>query len=378
MLYTSGTTGFPKGAVISHRAIIARSLVMMAEWSLLSGDGCIAWSPLFHMASSDPMFCALIQGAPVRIVDGFDPPAICAALEQIPVGWFVLLPGMIERMIEALKTRRTRVKRVAVAGCMANLVPPQQIAEISALLGAPFLNSFGSTETGILPASGSKIPPGEAPSSLRKLTNGFCDIRIVNDDDDRRARRRVGEICLRSPALFSGYWKAPDVTARDFRNGWFHMGDDFVRHADGTIDFVDRRKYLIKSGGENIYPAEIERLIAGCERVLEAVVVRQPDAQWGEIPVLFVVRRDPALEEADVRAMIEGRIANYKRPKRIVFVPEAWIERNVTGKSVAISWSNACCATRTCRGRMSIVETLRGALPRRFNQERIVVVITCA
>ncbi|MGO9772410.1 MAG: class I adenylate-forming enzyme family protein [Roseiarcus sp.] len=332
VLYTSGTTGMPKGAVISHRAMIARSLVMMAEWSLLKTDGCIAWSPLFHMAANDPMFCSLIQGAPVIIVDGFDARAICDALEQIPVGWFVLLPGMIERMIDALKANNTRVKRVAVAGCMANLVPPEQIAEISAMLGAPFLNSFGSTETGILPASGSQLTPGELPTSFRKLPTGFADIRIVDDDDEPAPPGVIGEICLRSPALFSGYWKAPEATERDFRNGWFHMGDDFVRHQDGSLDFVDRRKYLIKSGGENIYPAEIERLVLASERVQEAVVVRQPDPKWGEIPVLFVVRRDPSLDEAAVRAMIEGRIAAYKRPKRILFVPASWIERNVTGK----------------------------------------------
>lgn len=332
VLYTSGTTGFPKGAVISHRAIIARSLIMMAEWSLHSDDGAIAWSPLFHMAASDPVFCALIQGAPVRIVDGFDPIAICQALEQTPVGWFVLLPGMIERMIAALKQTGARVKRVAVAGCMANLVPPLEIAAISALLQAPFLNSFGSTETGILPASGAKIPSGVAPASFRKLPNGFCDMRVVDDDDRPVPPGGVGEICIRSPALFSGYWKAPEATARDFRNGWFHMGDDFVTYADGSLDFVDRKKYLIKSGGENIYPAEIERLVTDSERVSQAVVVRQADPKWGEIPVLLVVRRDPTLEEADVLAMIEGRIANYKRPKRVVFVPESWIERNVTGK----------------------------------------------
>jgi acyl-CoA synthetase (AMP-forming)/AMP-acid ligase II len=332
VLYTSGTTGMPKGAVISHRAMIARSLVMMAEWSLLRTDGSIAWSPLFHMASNDPMFCALIQGAPVLLVDGFDAQAICEALEQIPVGWFVLLPGMIERMIDALKANKTRVKRVAVAGCMANLVPPEQIAQISALLAAPFLNSFGSTETGILPASGSQLAPGVLPTSFRKLPNGFADIRIVNDNDEPAPAGAIGEICLRSPALFSGYWKAPEATAREFRNGWFHMGDDFVRHPDGTLDFVDRRKYLIKSGGENIYPAEIERLVIESDRVEEAVVVRQPDAKWGEIPVLFVVRRDVTLDEVAVRAMIEGRIAPYKMPKRILFVPVSWIERNVTGK----------------------------------------------
>jgi fatty-acyl-CoA synthase len=332
ILYTSGTTGLPKGAVISHRAMIARSLIMMAEWSVSKTDGSIGWSPLFHMAGNDPMFCALIQGAPVILIDGFDANAICTALEEIPVGWMVLLPGMIDRMIEALKANRTQVRRVAVSGCMANLVPPEQIAEITKLLGAPFLNSFGSTETGIVPASGSQLTPAAIPTSFRKLPTGYSDVRVVDDNDRSVEPGVIGEICVRSSTLFSGYWKAPDATADAFRNGWYHMGDDFVVHPDGTLDFVDRRKYLIKSGGENIYPAEIERLVLESDRVQEAVVVRAPDPKWGEIPVLFVVPRDPALDEAAVRALIEGRIAGYKRPKRIVFAPEAWIERNVTGK----------------------------------------------
>ncbi|MDQ0474043.1 class I adenylate-forming enzyme family protein [Labrys wisconsinensis] len=332
ILYTSGTTGLPKGAVISHRAVIARSMVMMADWGVRPGDGCIAWSPLFHMASADPSLSSLCQGAPVFITDGFDAEAIVEGLSRIDVGWFVLMPGMIERMIAALEHASKPVRRVAAAGCMANLVPPAQIAAISALLDAPFLNSFGSTETGIAPASGAMIPPGVAPASFSKRQTSFCEVRLTGDDGREVAIGEVGEMCLRSPTLFSGYWNAPAETAHDFRGGWFHMGDDFVRNADGTLDFIDRRKYLIKSGGENIYPAELERVLRASDRVAEAVVVRQPDARWGEIPVAFVVPRDPALSEADVIALLAERIARYKLPRRVIFVAEAELQRNATGK----------------------------------------------
>ena len=137
---------------------------------------------------------------------------------------------------------------------------------------------------------------------------------------------------LRSATLFSGYWNAPDATAHDFRGGWFHMGDDFVRNRDGTLDFVDRRKYLIKSGGENIYPAEIEGVLRASARVREAIVVRQPDQQWGEVPVAFVVAADERLTEGEIFGMLEGRIARYKRPKRVIFITESELERNSTGK----------------------------------------------
>lgn len=141
-----------------------------------------------------------------------------------------------------------------------------------------------------------------------------------------------GELAIRGPTLFSGYWNAPETNAKDFRGGWFHMGDMFVRNPDGTLDFVDRRKYLIKSGGENIYPAEIERVLLADPRIGDAVVVRKPDDRWGEVPVAFVVRKDQGLTEADVVACCDGKIARYKLPKEVRFVTDAELPRSATGK----------------------------------------------
>jgi acyl-CoA synthetase (AMP-forming)/AMP-acid ligase II len=148
-----------------------------------------------------------------------------------------------------------------MVGAMADLVPLQQIAELTGLLGAPYINSFGATETGLAPASAALLAPGVVPTSLAKRESAFCSLRLVDADDRDVPLGTPGELALRGPTLFSGYWNAPETNAHDFRGGWFHMGDLFVRHADGTLDFVDRAKYLIKSGGENIYPAEIERVL---------------------------------------------------------------------------------------------------------------------
>ena len=137
---------------------------------------------------------------------------------------------------------------------------------------------------------------------------------------------------MRGPGLFSGYWGAPEVNARDFRDGWFRMGDVFTRNPDGTLSFVDRRKYLIKSGGENIYPAEIERVLLADPRIIDAAVVRRPDPKWGEIPVAFVAARDPALTEAAVIELCRAAIARYKAPRAVRFVAEAELPRSATGK----------------------------------------------
>ena len=143
----------------------------------------------------------------------------------------------------------------------------------------------------------------------------------------------VGELAMRGPTLFSGYWRDDAATAEDFRGGWFHMGDMFRRRPDGRYDYVDRRKYLIKSGGENIYPAEIERVLLADPRVADAVVVRRKDARWGEVPVALVVARDAILGcRRTGAARCRAALAGFKQPKEIRLVPPDRIARSTTGK----------------------------------------------
>ena len=137
---------------------------------------------------------------------------------------------------------------------------------------------------------------------------------------------------MRGPTLFSGYWRADEVNAHDFRGGWFHMGDVFVRNPDGSLDFVDRVKYLIKSGGENVYPAEIERVLLADPRVDDAVVVRRPDPRWGEVPVAVVAPNDERLTADELYARCRRELAGYKQPKDIRFVAFADLPRSTTGK----------------------------------------------
>jgi fatty-acyl-CoA synthase len=332
ILYTSGTTGLPKGAVISHRAEIARYLVYYADLGVRPGDTSLAWPPFFHMAGTEPALAALVVGGKVIVVDGFRPDEIAVHVGHERLGHLVLMPGMIEPLIGELRKRSVRPAGVSLCGAMADLVPAHQIAEVTALLGAPYLNSFGSTETGVPPASGNQIPVGEVPLRLSKRQNTFCEIRLVNAEDRDVPIGTPGELLFRGPTLFSGYWNAAETNATDFRGGWFHMGDMFVRNADGSLDFVDRVKYMIKSGGENIYPAEIERVLLGDPRVADAVVVRRPDAKWGEVPVAVVARKDETLTSADLLARCRAELAGYKQPKDVVFVTLAELPRSTTGK----------------------------------------------
>ncbi len=332
ILYTSGTTGMPKGALISHRAVIARAAVSRIDGGTIPGRSFVAWAPLFHMVSTDPVFATLMSGGCVIVTDGLDVAELVDWIGREDINHLTLMPGMIDRVIAEMERTGTKPRQIVSCGCMADLVPRHQIAAITTLLNAPFRNSFGSTETGSPPAGNGVVAVGELPESLAKRQNSLCRIRLVDEDDRDVPDGSPGELLIRGPTLFSGYWGAPETNARDFRDGWFHMGDVFRRNADGSLDFVDRRKYLIKSGGENIYPAEIENALRLSPRIAEAVVVRRPDARWGEVPVAFVVPLDPALTAADVIGACEGRIARYKLPRDVFFVTDAELPRSTTGK----------------------------------------------
>lgn len=332
ILYTSGTTGLPKGALISQRAEIARAMIQMLDYPVDADDGFLAWAPLFHMASADPVFMTLMNGGRVIVTDGFIPDEMAAIVARQKLGWLALMPGMIKPFLDAMKRLGLPPAGVKIAGAMADLVPREQIAEVTRLLGTPYLNSFGSTETGMPPASLSTIAVGVVPESLDKQQSSFCRIKLVDADDQEVPVGEPGELAIRSPALFSGYWNNPEANAKDFRGGWFHMGDMFTRNPDGTLSFVDRRKYLIKSGGENIYPAEIERVLLADPMVADAVVVRKRDDEWGEVPVAFVVRNDETLSAEHLRDRCARSIARYKIPKEFHFVRDDQLPRSTTGK----------------------------------------------
>ena len=332
ILYTSGTTGRPKGALISHRAFIARVAVFALDLGLSRAGTFAAWAPMFHMASTDLSIGCLLIGGRVAQIDGFDLDRLCPLIESRRLDWLVLIPGVYERLFERLDRAPLRPRGIGFLGAMADLTPRRHIAGATRRLGAPFLNSFGSTETGIPPASAALIPAGEAPASLSKRQNSLCEARLVDADGKDAPDGAPGEMAVRGPTLFSGYWRDDAANARDFRDGWFRMGDVFRRNADGTFDYVDRAKYLIKTGGENVYPAEIERVLLADPRVAEAAVARRADERWGEAPVAFVARADARLGAAELMAACRERLAGYKRPQEIRFIDLADFPRSTSGK----------------------------------------------
>jgi fatty-acyl-CoA synthase len=157
-------------------------------------------------------------------------------------------------------------------------------------------------------------------------------VKLVDSLDNEVAPGTPGELAIRSATLFSGYWQAEETNARDFRGGWFHMGDIFRRNEDGSLDFVDRAKYMIKTGGENVYPAEIERVLMTDKRITEAAVVRAADPKWGEVPVAFVSCRDNMVTETELIELCRRDLAGYKRPRQIHVIDFTEFPRSTSGK----------------------------------------------
>jgi acyl-CoA synthetase (AMP-forming)/AMP-acid ligase II len=331
--HTSGTTGFPKGAMLSHRGVIARALGFAADQGWRPGETFIAWSPIFHTGGIDGLLVSGVIGGKCIIIDGMQPEQIARTVVAEPVNWLFLPPGGIGPVVDAL-AQAGRPRGVRLVGSMADLVPPELIARTTTVFGAPFFNSFGSTEASIYPCAMSVVPPGLMPVSLSKQQSAFCDVRLVDEDGHEVPAGTPGEMLLRCPMLFSGYLATGYAPEADFAGGWFRTGDVMVRNGDGTLDFVERLKYMIKSGGENIYPAEIERLLAGHPAVAEVAVVRRPDACWGEVPVACVAVTDAAVGEGELRAFLDGRLARYKMPREFTFLRAGDFRRNLTGKII--------------------------------------------
>ncbi|WP_254810978.1 class I adenylate-forming enzyme family protein [Natronosalvus amylolyticus] len=342
IINTSGTTGLPKGAVVSHRAEMARAIQVILDYELERGDNYPAWGPMFHMAGLDWIVVTAVLCGTYYPIDGFEPASIVDAIRDSsrPISWLFLVPGVLERMwayIEDEGVDPTTFPPIRTMGSLPDMIEPARIERITDLFDAPFQNTYGSTEVGHS-ASGSKLPVGESPTeaSLSKVESPFGNVRLV-DENMAPATDDHGEMIVSGPALFSGYVDNPDANEEVFVDGWYRTGDIFERHEDGTYSYLNRRKYLIKPGGENVYPAELEGILIEHEAVEEVVVVRADDPQWGEVPraVIGTTETDDpeGLREA-LYDRLEAQLAGYKLPKYLEFVEPEQFPRSTTGKIV--------------------------------------------
>ncbi|SEG49575.1 fatty-acyl-CoA synthase [Thermomonospora echinospora] len=330
IMSTSGSTGRPKGVVISQAAMVARALVLHAELGVDALDSFVGWAPLFHISSTDYLYASLILGGTFVVHQGFDPQAVTRELLDRDVGWLFLIPGLIPELLAALGERRPR--RVKYVGAMADLVAPNQLRDAEERLGAPYLNTFGSTEAGLVPGAGPVAWDGGRPRLDKRVTM-FCQHRIVNDQGEDVEPGVPGELWLRGPTLFSGYWEDGRLSRAAFRGGWFPTGDLVRATATNAIEFVERRGRMFKCGGENVYPATIERTFLAHPAVGEAAVVPVPHPRFQQVPAAYVA----LAEEIDTATLLEEcatGLAAFERPFAVHVLGPEQFPRGVTGKVV--------------------------------------------
>ncbi len=334
VMYTSGTTGRPKGAMLTYQNLITQTITAMGVLRLVEPDEVAAiTSPLFHIASIGHVIPSLMLGHSMVLVETgrFEPGTFLDLLAAHSVTSAFLVPSVWHRVCEEQEQRPRDLSLRSLAWG----AEPARAATLE-LMAATFpeasiCSSFGQTEmspiTLVVTGAESRAKLGSVgrPVSL-------VEVRVVNDDMADVAVGEVGEIVYRGPGTTIGYWNAPEATADAFRGGWFHSGDLVRVDEDGYFYVVDRLKDMIISGGENIYSAEVEQAIVAHPDVADVAVVGAPHPRWGETPVAFVVPKDreTPLDPDDVIAFCAARLAGYKKPSDVLIVDE--LPRNASGK----------------------------------------------
>jgi fatty-acyl-CoA synthase len=331
IIYTSGTTGRAKGAVLTHENLTWVALNCIVDYDLVSTDVALMISPLFHVASLGMgALPAIVKGATIVLEKGFEPGRALAQIERHGVTMLSGVPTTYQLMADHPAWPSTDLSTLAKLTCGGSAVPTRILSAYEKR-GLSFSQGYGMTETS---PGATSLPP--AMTRVKQASVGvphfFTDVRIVDPGGAVVPHGTVGEIEIAGPNVFRGYRGLPEATATALTaDGWFRSGDLGHLDADGYLYIAGRIKDMIISGGENIYPAEIELLLSEIEGVTGAAVIGVPDERWGEVPVAILTVRDGVSADLDsVQKHLDGRLARYKLPRKVVIVDE--LPRTASGK----------------------------------------------
>jgi fatty-acyl-CoA synthase len=322
IMYTSGTTGRPKGAMITHGNVTWNSVNVLLDIDLGRDEVTLVSAPLFHTAALN-MTClpTLVKGGTAVIMAAFSPDAAFDLIERHRVSWMFGVPAMFTAMARARRWADADLSSVRILECGGAPVPEALIRTYRER-GLTFLQGYGMTEAapGVLflgPEAADRVGSAGKPSF-------FTDVRLAGSEEP-------GEILVQGPNVMKGYWGRAEATHEAFADGWFRTGDAAVTDEDGFFYIVDRIKDVIISGGENVYPAEVEAVLYEHPAVAECAVIGVPDDTWGEVgKAVVVLRRDSRADVAELLGALAGRLAKYKIPKSVEFA-EA-LPRSASGK----------------------------------------------
>ncbi|MGN8553217.1 UNVERIFIED_CONTAM: long-chain fatty acid--CoA ligase [Microbacterium sp. SLM126] len=331
IVYTSGTTGRAKGAVLTHGNLTAVALNCIVDYDVVSSDVALMISPLFHVASLGMgALPAVLTGATLVLEKGFEAGRALDLIERHAVTMMSGVPTTYQLIADHPSWATTDLSTLHKLTCGGSAVPSRIIDAFEAR-GLAFTQGYGMTETSPGATSLSPAMTREKSGSVG-LPHFFTEVRIADEDGSILPAGEIGEVQISGPNVFAGYHGLPEATASAFTpDGWFRSGDLGRLDEDGYLYIADRLKDMIISGGENIYPAEVENVLAGLDGVTGVAVIGVPDERWGEVPIAVVTVRDGVRVDTDtVRAALAERIARYKIPKRVIVVGD--LPRTASGK----------------------------------------------
>jgi fatty-acyl-CoA synthase len=322
IVYTSGTTGRPKGAVLRQEALLWNGVMSQHMHGLSSADHVLTVLPFFHVGGLNILTTpALHHGATVTIHSRFTPEATLATIARERPTLTVLVPATIQAVTDHPGWAVTDLSSLRAVTTGSTVVPPHLIERFVAR-GVPVLQVYGSTETSPV-AVYTRLGGDLSRTGSTGLAGLCCDAELPPD--------ATGEIAVRGPNVFTEYWGNAEATREALHDGWYRTGDIGRRDADGYFWVHDRKKNLIISGGENIYPAEVERVLLEHPEVSECGVIGRPDPRWDEVPVAYVIRRaGSSVGAEDLRVHVLTQLARFKVPRDIVFVDD--LPRTALGK----------------------------------------------
>tara|TARA_B100000959_G_scaffold162391_1_gene170091 strand:- start:138 stop:1682 length:1545 start_codon:yes stop_codon:yes gene_type:complete len=328
IMYTSGTTGLPKGALHSHHTMTWVLITASNTADIRFRDRYSVALPMYHIGALQPVMNSVYVGATVVLLRQFDPKMMWELIEKESITVSLAVPAMLNFMLMVPDFQQYDYSKLRWILSGASPVPASLIEKYRDI-GIEIHQVYGLTEAG---GPGTLISPDDAMVKIGSAGKAFfhTSVRVVDNDGNDVPPNVPGELLVSGAHVMKGYWNNPEATAETIRDGWLHTGDIALQDEEGFITIHDRVKDMIISGGENVYPAELENVIAGHPGVADVAVIGIPSERWGESPLAVVVRKDAGLGEGDVLQHCDGKLARFKQPKGAVFIDE--IPRNATGK----------------------------------------------
>jgi len=328
LLYSSGTTGVPKGIMLSHGNLLSNAQSLVEAWGFTSEDRLLHALPVFHVHGLFVAFgCTLLSGGSMRWLPGFNPKDAVRYLPECTV--MMGVPTYYTRLLDAEKFTADTCKNIRLFVSGSAPLLEETFVEFEQRTGHRILERYGMTETNM--NTSNPLEGVRKPGTVGLPLPGV-EVRIADEDNQSLAQGEIGNLQVKGPNVFTGYWKMPDKTKEDFTaDGFFNTGDKGQFDAEGYVSIVGRAKDLVITGGLNVYPKEIELLIDDLPGVKESAIIGVPHTDFGEAVVAVVVPSPgEAVEEANIIAAVKNQLANFKVPKRVIFVEE--LPRNTMGK----------------------------------------------